>query len=440
MIQRVKSTAGMKRSAKGGKKQVEAELHSRERYLSQLNSMTRTILLSSDFEATLGTLAVDMAKLIEADDCYITRWDDEKQLTIPTASTAKLETSYSTREASSDELSLTASVLRAGQALAVENVFDSPYLSIEIAKRYPARSVLGVPLIAGEHKLGAAIIAFNKPHHFTAEEVERSEQAGAHIALALWTFQQSTEIQHRLRESNALADIGRALSETELVGTGEVLQLIVDSVRELMPHAEKSVIHLLEADGQFLFARAVSGFDEHEKEYKRVKMRLGEGVAGQVIHEGITINIGDIGTNPHFLFGGLPPAFRSLLVAPVQKGGQRIGTISAESDRTHAFSAKDAALLNALGVQAAIAIQNTSLFESTQQRLREMDAMYKTSKGLASSLDPAELMSVPIIAVTANALKGDAEKALDAGCDVYMSKPINIRELWARVEAFVPTT
>lgn len=48
------------------------------------------------------------------------------------------------------------------------------------------------------------------------------------------------------------------------------------------------------------------------------------------------------------------------------------------------------------------------------------------------------LAYTPIIAVTANALKGDAEKALAAGCDVYMSKPINIRELWARVEAFVP--
>ncbi len=62
---------------------------------------------------------------------------------------------------------------------------------------------------------------------------------------------------------------------------------------------------------------------------------------------------------------------------------------------------------------------------------------YEVAKRLRASSKRA-LKTVPIIAVTANALKGDAEKALNAGCDVYMSKPINIRELWARVEAFVP--
>jgi len=62
---------------------------------------------------------------------------------------------------------------------------------------------------------------------------------------------------------------------------------------------------------------------------------------------------------------------------------------------------------------------------------------YEVARRLRAS-EKRELKTVPIIAVTANALKGDAEKALNAGCDVYMSKPINIRELWARVEAFVP--
>ena len=63
---------------------------------------------------------------------------------------------------------------------------------------------------------------------------------------------------------------------------------------------------------------------------------------------------------------------------------------------------------------------------------------YEVARRIRASAKHA-LAYVPIIAVTANALKGDAEKALSAGCDVYMSKPINIRELWARVEAFVPS-
>src|SRR5687768_3422753 len=164
----------------------ETETRSREKYLSLLNDMTHAILLADNFDSTLSALAVNMAKLINADDCYITRWDEEKQLTIPTTTTAKLDTPYSTQTTNTNELTLTASVLKFGRALAADDVFNSLYISVEVAKRYPTRSVLGIPLIAGEHKLGAAIIAFNAPHHFSAEEIERAEQAGNQIALALW--------------------------------------------------------------------------------------------------------------------------------------------------------------------------------------------------------------------------------------------------------------
>jgi two-component system cell cycle response regulator DivK len=63
---------------------------------------------------------------------------------------------------------------------------------------------------------------------------------------------------------------------------------------------------------------------------------------------------------------------------------------------------------------------------------------YEVARRLRAS-SKRELAHTPIIAITANALRGDAEKALEAGCDVYMSKPINVRELRARVEGFVPS-
>lgn len=61
---------------------------------------------------------------------------------------------------------------------------------------------------------------------------------------------------------------------------------------------------------------------------------------------------------------------------------------------------------------------------------------YEVARRLRSHSKP-HLAAVPIIAITANALKGDAEKALNAGCNLYMSKPINLQELWTRVETFM---
>ena len=60
---------------------------------------------------------------------------------------------------------------------------------------------------------------------------------------------------------------------------------------------------------------------------------------------------------------------------------------------------------------------------------------YEVAQRLRNS-EKASLSTVPIIAVTANAVRGDAIKLLGAGFDYYISKPINMQELMEKIEIY----
>ncbi len=369
---------------------TEAQLRSRERYLTLLTQITQDISASQDFDELLGKLIADMAKLLEADACYITRWDDKLKRTIPVKGGLVAGLPFEKLELPENEQTLTMSIIKTGQVLAVEDVYHSAYISPAVAAKFPAVSMLGIPLIFQEHKLGALIADYNKLHPFNIEEIKRAEQAGRQISILLWNAQQDRELNYRLRESTAMAEIAQALGETERVGLETVLQLIIDSARELIPEAERAVIHLLDDENERLWPKAVSGYEEPVS--ARFNFRPKEGVAGRVIVSGKAINIADVHSDPRFLQDTTPSSFRSLLVAPVQSGLKALGTISVQSNQVKAFTEDDSRLLSSLGIQAAIAIENVHLLESTQQSLKETNALYRINQELIATLDPQELM------------------------------------------------
>ena len=51
--------------------------------------------------------------------------------------------------------------------------------------------------------------------------------------------------------------------------------------------------------------------------------------------------------------------------------------------------------------------------------------------------EDADLRMIPIIAVTAFAMKGDEEKIRDGGCEAYIAKPISVASFLRTVERFL---
>jgi signal transduction histidine kinase len=369
---------------------VEMDLRARERFLTKLKAITSDILAAEEMDTVLQQLPLKIVDLFEADDCYITRWDPLLGQAVPTATSAQLEQPYENFRFEPGEVNLSESVLKAGHAIAADDSANSPFVNQRIQGIFPSRSLLGIPLVVGEHKLGAIMVAFNTLHKFTPIELRHAEQASSQIALALWDVQQDSALQRRLRVSTALSKIAQALSQTERVGLDHVLQLIVDSAQELIPGSERAVLHLLDEEQQVLIPRAVTGFDKPEE--GKMNMRLGEGVAGQVIADGKSINIADVETDLRFIRLDSLPRFRSLMVSPVQSGQERIGTISVQSNQPNAFTNDEMHLLSSLGTQASLAIENAHLLETTQQGLKEVNALFRITQGLVASLDTEELM------------------------------------------------
>jgi two-component system cell cycle response regulator DivK len=90
---------------------------------------------------------------------------------------------------------------------------------------------------------------------------------------------------------------------------------------------------------------------------------------------------------------------------------------------------------------AADAVEALAMVRDYAPRLIMMDIQLPGMDGLELTkrlkADPATRQTI-IIALTAYAMKGDEERARQAGCDGYVSKPIDTRTLPALVAEYLP--
>lgn len=91
-------------------------------------------------------------------------------------------------------------------------------------------------------------------------------------------------------------------------------------------------------------------------------------------------------------------------------------------------------------LQAGTAEEGIQVARSERPALILMDIALPGMDGLtAASLlkQEAGTGSIPIVALTAQAMKGDRERAIGAGCDGYVTKPIDTRSFIATVTEYL---
>ena len=95
------------------------------------------------------------------------------------------------------------------------------------------------------------------------------------------------------------------------------------------------------------------------------------------------------------------------------------------------------------GYEVVIAVdgqQGVDLAQSTRPDLILMDMSLPVIDGWEATRQLKardDMKTTPIIALTAHAMSGDREKALEAGCDDYDTKPIELPRLLGKIEALL---
>ena len=376
---------------------INQRLYLRERFLTLINQVTRAILESRELGAAYESIISHLLQAFTADHAQLFHWDSELQqmdLSLYSHAEATLQIERMRVEVKEQPIRELLQVMR---ITAMDDLRESPYLPYPPQLKELAQSTCSamiIPLTTGDYKFGTLVLGFKSIRSFSPDEVELMELASYQFAVSLRTVQQEHRLGRQLREANSLAAIERALSESERVDLETVLQLIVDSARELIPKTSHVVLHLLDEGRQQLIPRAVAGFTSTAG--SSLRMRLGEGVAGQVLATGETISIPDIRSDPRFLDQTAPVSFRSLIVAPVGSSQKRVGTISLHSYDVGTFHPADIHLLSALGVQAAIAIENAALLDTTRRDYKEMNLLYRITRNLSTTLDPHRILQATV--------------------------------------------
>ncbi len=223
---------------------------------------------------------------------------------------------------------------------------------------------------------------------WTIEEVAFLEEITEHLGTALESarlFEESIEDRDR---TALLLEVSQRLS------ADLDFDAVIDTVLSFVPRlgAEAAELYIADVERETYFFKSSLPERAHltgdeARDYS--ELILEKGLEGWVLRNRQPALVPDTKRDDRWL--ALPgeeedDPVRSVISMPLLAGRGRIqGVLSLTQRQPDAFSHEDLTLAMSLATQAAVAFENTSLFQATQAALEETDALYQASRAVATA-------------------------------------------------------
>ncbi len=189
---------------------------------------------------------------------------------------------------------------------------------------------------------------------------------------------------------------------TSILEIKKLLSRVVDLICEAFGYYHVN-IYLLNSDKNSLLLQSSSSNLSHFHETLPLDDSSLNSLAAR---SGKPVVINDVTLDVRFLYDEGLPLTRAELVVPLQVGDAVIGTLDVNADKTNAFRREDILVIQSLGDQIAIAIENLRLYE----RYRELAVLEERNR-LARELHDSVTQSLYSLSLIATGLR----KLLQAG-------------------------
>jgi signal transduction histidine kinase len=196
----------------------------------------------------------------------------------------------------------------------------------------------------------------------------------------------------RIDRFRVLVDAGIALSSE--LSLDALLQRLVETAGRLTG-ARYAALGVIDKSGQALERFLTTGVDP-ETHAAIGDLPRGRGILGVLIREARTLRLSDIADDPRSV--GFPPhhpPMKTFLGVPILLRGVAYGNLYlTEKEGGEDFTVEDEELTQLLAAQAAVAIENARLYESSTRWLRQLESLNEISDALVSELDLEPLLAL----------------------------------------------